>query len=140
MLPRSGDTAFYPYSLHPDLPPPSQASHANSISQALSLLELVLDPEAPRRCTPREALAHPFLSVEGETDDDTFPWPFGEGVCGPWHHVNHGQPCVSVMAKEEDGEAEIKVLTLTAGQGIAIGREPCEYHKSPEYLNYRPVE
>ncbi|KIL70478.1 hypothetical protein M378DRAFT_183937 [Amanita muscaria Koide BX008] len=74
-------------------------------------------------------------------DDEFFPHPFGEGVCGEWHFQDASEePCVSMVQMvgececgrcERDGgekKGYEERLRLVAGQGIAIGREPCEFH------------
>lgn len=89
-----------------------------------------MQPESTRRITPRGALYHPFLAEEPE-DDEHFPHPFGEGICGDWHFIDDvtEEPCVKVSL--DAGDAEVK--RLVAGQGIAIGRYPCEFHRAEEY-------
>jgi cell division control protein 7 len=107
-------------------PIPPAPPHSTSISQAFSFLETLLHPESCRRSTPRQALAHEFLAVAGEDDDEYFPHPFGGGVCGTWHWIDETEvPCVS----RDVGGGRREVLRLVAGEGIAIGREPCEYHR-----------
>jgi cell division control protein 7 len=90
----------------------------------------MLNPDATRRITPREALKHPFLSEEDEgiDDDDYFPHPFGGGVCGELHFYDETteEPCVQVT---ENGE-KMGLKRLIPGEGIAIGKRPCEFHKN----------
>lgn len=61
-------------------------------------------------------------------DDEFVPHPFGEGVCREWHFRDDvtEQPYVKVVVEGEDRQAD--TLTLVAGEGIAIGRQPCEFH------------
>jgi len=90
--------------------------------------------------TPRAALYHPFLACPDEIGDDHFfPHPFGEGVCGEWHFKDDVTEEARVKVglfgeplREGDGEGGYEVRTLLAGEGIAIGREPCEFHR-PEF-------
>jgi len=90
-----------------------------------------MQPESTRRMTPREALYHPFLADPSEPEDDEFfPHPFGEGICGVWHHLDEvtEEPCVRMnLDAEEDGGVEVR--RVMAGEGIAIGRWPCEFHQ-----------
>lgn len=90
-----------------------------------------MHPESTRRITPRGALYHPFLADPSEPeDDDLFPHPFGDGVCGKWHYVDEGtdEQCVIIL-----DEGEQKGRRVTSGEGIAIGRWPCEFHRSQCY-------
>lgn len=85
--------------------------------------------------TARNALHHPFLAPnEGEEpsdldmDDDAYvPHPYGEGACGHLHHIDDvtGEP--SVRVDYEDGTCEVHIIER--GEGIAIGRRPCEFHE-----------
>ncbi len=87
-----------------------------------------MQPEAVKRITPRAALAHPFLKDPDEPDDDEFvPHPFGEGVCGDYHFHDEvtEEPCVRVRA----ANGKIVVRRVMAGEGVCIGRMPCEFHK-----------
>ncbi|KAJ3851959.1 kinase-like protein [Lentinula lateritia] len=104
---------------------PLPSSSPKDIDNALDLIEGLLHPLCTKRLTPRSALYHPFLhyldeEVEPE-DDEFFPHPFGEGVCRKWH------------ARDEVGAPYVwrkKVWhSLTSGEGIAIGKQPCEFHK-----------
>ncbi|KAF5387874.1 hypothetical protein D9615_000835 [Tricholomella constricta] len=118
---------------------PSHAAHRRDIEAALDLAEQLMHPQSVRRMTPKNALAHPFLrGEEGDfdeaADDDEFvPHCFGEGVCGQWHFVDEvtGAPGVKVPVRCECGcdEEFEEVLVLEAGQGVAIGRQPCEFHQ-----------
>lgn len=103
---------------------------------ALDLLERLMQPESTRRITPKDALSHPFLKDPDEADDDDFvPHLFGEGVCAALHFYDEAEePCVRVKVKEEDGEEEMRVRRLEPGEGVAIGRMPCEFHR--EELGY----
>ncbi|KAI0065867.1 kinase-like protein [Artomyces pyxidatus] len=110
---------------------PTPESYREDMENALDLLEKLMEPESTQRCTPRDALYHPFLfdeTQDGE-DDDYFPHPFGEGVCGDLHFVDPvtEELCVRVRSGDEK-EGEI-VRKITAGEGVAIGREPCEFHR-----------
>ena len=65
------------------------------------------------------------------TNDDEFvPHPFGEGACREWHFRDDvtEQPYVKVAVEGDERREE--TLTLVAGEGIAIGRQPCEFHKN----------
>ena len=69
------------------------------------------------------------------SDDEFVPHPFGEGVCKEWHFRDDvtEQPYVKVkiMAEDETREGRREeTLTLVAGEGIAIGRQPCEFHRN----------
>ena len=152
--PPKPDLRFYPYSCHAQHkpgPPPSSSPHsrysstcspspeppdpdvyAEEIGHALNLVELLMHPESVRRITPRKALYHPFLADPDEPEDDElFPHPFGEGLCAEWHLLDPvtDEPCVKVLGN--DGGEEIQ--RLYAGEGIAIGKEPCEFHKDLRY-------
>ncbi|PFH50169.1 hypothetical protein AMATHDRAFT_145837 [Amanita thiersii Skay4041] len=78
----------------------------------------------------------------GHPEDDEFvPHPFGQGVCGEGHFRDEvtEEPYVNVAVECECGECDdgsgggnarkYEALTLTAGEGIAIGRQPCEFHR-----------
>ena len=95
-----------------------------------------MEPESNRRITPKNALAHPFLKEAEEPDDDEFvPHRFAEGVCGRYHFFDEvtNEPCARIRKRkktdEEEDEGEVIVKRLTAGEGIAIGRMPCEFHR-----------
>ncbi|KAL4081511.1 kinase-like domain-containing protein [Scleroderma yunnanense] len=105
---------------------PTQDSHNEDIENALSLLEKLMEPDSTRRMTPRDALYHPFLADPSEVEDDElFPHPFGEGRCRRYHFVDEvtEEPCVLVSV---DGHERVR--RLVAGEGIAIGNNPCEFH------------
>ncbi|KAF9266134.1 kinase-like protein [Marasmius fiardii PR-910] len=72
------------------------------------------------------------------SDDEFFPHPFGRGVCKRYHFEDEvDAPCVRVYTedgegedeKEPGGEPRMEVVRLSSGEGIAIGRQPCEFHK-----------
>jgi cell division control protein 7 len=102
------------------------------VEQALDLLEGLLHPESIKRITPRDALYHPFLyeSEDGEGDDAFFPHPFGEGVCGKLHFVDPVTEEFRVCIRTEEGDTS--VIPVMAGEGMAIGDEPCEFHREEE--------
>ncbi|KAG1768655.1 kinase-like protein [Suillus occidentalis] len=111
--------------------PPTADSHRADVEAGLSLLAEVMHPESTRRITPRGALYHPFLADPSEPeDDDLFPHPFGDGVCGKWHYVDEGtdEQCVIIL-----DEGEQKGRRVMSGEGIAIGRWPCEFHRNECY-------
>ncbi|KAH9998297.1 kinase-like domain-containing protein [Russula vinacea] len=103
--------------------------HETDIEQALDLLERLLHPESIKRFTPRQALYHPFLHDSGEEkgDDAFFPHPFGEGVCGEWHSVDPVTEEFRVRIRTEEGSTS--VIPVMAGEGMAMGDEPCEFHR-----------
>ncbi|OCH94542.1 kinase-like protein [Obba rivulosa] len=144
------DPQFYPYNLITShrSPPPSSSSpprfspsgsspapelaippeeHAADITAALDFLEGVMHPESTRRLTPREALAHPFLrepDAPADADDAFAPHPFGEGICAHWHLETEDGQYVRVRVNGVEMERRV-----AAGEGIAIGRQPCEFHR-----------
>ncbi|KAH7930636.1 kinase-like protein [Leucogyrophana mollusca] len=134
MVPPKPDPRYYPSSATrsssppgPSHAPPTRESHAKDVEAALSLLAEIMQPESTRRITPRGALYHPFLADPSEPEDDElFPHPFGEGVCGKWHFVDEvtEEQCVYVHVNGEK-----KVRRLMAGEGTAIGGWPCEFHR-----------
>lgn len=135
---------YYPISAEPSTP--SQQSqeehelaekHNALITSALDLLSQCLDTDPTKRITARDALYHPFLEeplppeVESEAqalgvdlpgDDAFFPWPPGNGVCGAAHFIDPvtDEHCVRI--------AKTRTRVLMAGEGIAIGARPCEFH------------
>ncbi|KAF9238794.1 kinase-like protein [Melanogaster broomeanus] len=112
---------------HTTYPHPTQESHETDVENALSLLEHLMEPESTRRMTPRDALYHPFLADPSQhEDDELFPHPFGEGVCRKYHFLDEvtEEPCVLV-----DVDGREKVRRLVAGEGMAIGSQPCEFHR-----------
>ncbi|PCH40791.1 kinase-like protein [Wolfiporia cocos MD-104 SS10] len=111
---------------------PDATAYAADIKNALDLLELIMEPEATRRITPRTALTHPFLrEPDAPSDDEFFPHPFGEGICGEWHFIDEETDdlCVRVFVP---GEKEMVVRRLVSGEGIAIGSQPCEFHREED--------
>ncbi|KAH7887499.1 kinase-like protein [Phlebopus sp. FC_14] len=127
--PSSSSSSYSPAHIprHSAVPYPTEESHGNDVENALSLLKQLMEPESTRRITPRGALYHPFLADPMEPEDDAlFPHPFGEGVCRKYHFLDEvtEEPCVLVNV---DGEE--KVRSLVAGEGIAIGGNPCEFHR-----------
>ncbi|KAI3611739.1 dbf4-dependent protein kinase hsk1 [Moniliophthora roreri] len=79
---------------------------------------------------------------ETELSDDEFvPHPFGKGVCANYHFRDAvtEEPCVQVYADEDDTNAggnrkvplnrKMEVVRLVSGEGVAIGKQPCEYHE-----------
>ncbi|KAI0045114.1 kinase-like protein [Auriscalpium vulgare] len=144
-VPPAPDPRFYPYTSRQAPPdssssssfhnssershsPESPESHRQDIEDALDLLELIMQPESTKRYTPREALSHPFLN-DGD-DDDYFPHPFGEGVCGHLHFVDDVTEELCVRVPGEDDDEEMVVHKIMAGEGTAIGNEPCEFHRN----------
>ncbi|KAI0337903.1 kinase-like protein [Trametopsis cervina] len=124
----------------PRMEAPSEESYSRDIDAALDLLERLMHPEATRRITPKEALSHPFLKDAEDPDDDEFvPHRFGEGVCGSLHFLDEvtEEPCIRVykVRKGSEGgvleqEHEMEVRRLVSGEGVAIGRMPCEFHRA----------
>jgi len=149
--PPTPDPRFYPYSTSSTIPSSSSPTsesmreqHVADVEAALALLEDVMQPDVTRRITPRGALYHPFLAPSPSSfsggngdvvevdevelgDDDVFPSPFGEGACAKDHFVDEvtEEPCVWV--RDEDGNKVVR--RLVAGEGMAIGRWPCEFHR-----------
>jgi cell division control protein 7 len=107
--------------------------HHTDMEQALDLLDRLLHPESIKRITPRQALYHPFLreSEEDGGDDAFFPHPFGEGVCGEWHFVDPVTEEFRVRIRTEEGTTS--VIPVMAGEGMAIGNEPCEFHRDENF-------
>ena len=96
-----------------------------------------MEPEAIRRITPRKALNHPFLRDPEEPDDDEFvPHPFGGGVCGKYHFVDDVTDDLCVRVKVE-GSEEWTTLCVQSGEGIAIGRNPCEFHRNINFNTHQ---
>ncbi|KAF8270944.1 kinase-like protein [Lactarius quietus] len=95
--------------------------HERDVEQALDMLERLLHPESIKRITPRQA----FEDEEG--DDALFPHPFGEGICGEWHFVDPVTEELRVRVRTEEGDTS--VIPVSAGEGMAIGNEPCELHR-----------
>ncbi|KAJ3992536.1 kinase-like protein [Lentinula boryana] len=111
----------------PSSPPKSQ--HDEDVNAALDLVEGLLQPLCTKRLTPRSALYHPFLHPTGNhvepDDDEFFPHPFGEGVCRRWHFRDEVGVPYSGGAKRR----KTVYRSLTSGEGIAIGKQPCEFHR-----------
>lgn len=104
----------------------SKREHLKDLDSAFDLLKGLLHPQSIYRLTPRAALYHPFLREEQE-DDHFFPHPFGEGICGDYHHKDEsGQSMIMVLMGEQN---EMKMRSVENGQGIAIGTMPCEFHQ-----------
>ncbi|KAI0638569.1 kinase-like protein [Trametes polyzona] len=114
-------------------PTPSEAGrYAEEIATALDFLEKAMEPESIRRMTPRTALYHPFLREPDVRDDDVTPHPFGDGVCGDLHFIDE-QEEMFVRVRVE-GRRGLVPRRVQAGEGVAIGRQPCEFHKDmPEF-------
>ncbi|KAJ7487428.1 kinase-like protein [Mycena galericulata] len=112
----------------------AREARRRDIELAFSFLQGLLEPEAYRRTTPKDALAHEFLrEIDEPADDEMFPHPFGEGVCKNYHFVDDvtEEPCVGVYEPLRPGQSapRLGMKRLAPGQGIAIGRQPCEFHK-----------
>ncbi|KIY70359.1 kinase-like protein [Cylindrobasidium torrendii FP15055 ss-10] len=117
--PLTPNPAWYP---HAEIPP-SKEEHLRDLRDALDLLEHILEPKSVLRYTPKQALYHRFLR-EDIGDDEFRPHLFkGKGVCAAFHDEDdHGNCAVFHPSTDQ--------LRLTkAGQGIAIGNEPCEIHQ-----------
>ena len=108
------------------------ARYSAEIDVALDFLEKAMEPESIRRITPRAALYHPFLrEPDAEEDDEYVPHPFGDGVCGALHEIDDADDlCIKVQVEGREGWVTRKVQ---AGEGIAIGRRPCEYHRGIDF-------
>ena len=114
--------------------------HETDVEQALDLLERLLHPESIKRITPRQALYHPFLHEGGEEegDDAFFPHPFGGGICGELHIVDTVTEEFRVRIRTEDGNTS--VIPVMAGEGMAIGNEPCEFHRGEDFVKLEDEE
>ncbi|KAF9448964.1 kinase-like protein [Macrolepiota fuliginosa MF-IS2] len=142
------DPGPIPTSATPSLTRPhplfSPEQHVSDVDSAFDLLEQLLHPESTKRITPKRALAHPFLagtpdSDDALPDDDEFvPHEFGKGVCGKLHFRDDvtDDPRVKVKARCECGRCggveRDEVRALMPGEGVAIGRQPCEFHEDME--------
>ena len=156
-VPSPPDPNYYPYTL-PDRrprtrPPPSSSSgyspgrsspsqrgcsptpseverHSADIDDALDFLEKVMEPESIKRLTPRAALYHPFLRDPDAPEDDEFvPHPFGDGACKHLHYVDEDDDyCVRIKVDGRDDEWAVRKVRV--GEGLAIGREPCVFHRN----------
>ncbi|PPQ89804.1 hypothetical protein CVT25_007409 [Psilocybe cyanescens] len=144
--------------------PSSSERHAKEMKIAFHFLESVLHFESTRRATPRKALYHKFLEEAGAPEDDAVvPHRIGEGVCEEYHFktedgINYARVFKKCMCKskrealfgipedevdldadgDEEGECEELVedyVELNAGEGVAIGKEPCEFHKGIDFTS-----
>lgn len=99
-------------------------AYKTDLELAFDLLDELLQPESHKRITARGALYHPFLAENTCEDDEFFPHPLGDGLCGKYHFRDSvtEEHCITKIGKP--GE----VRRLHAGEGIAIGAHPCEYH------------
>ncbi|KAJ6604492.1 kinase-like protein [Mycena vulgaris] len=112
----------------------AREAHKRDIELAFSFLQGLLEPESYKRTTPKEALAHEFLlDIDEPADEEMFPHPFGQGVCKAYHFIDEvtDEPCVRVFEPRRPGQSapRLGMKRLAPGQGIAIGRQPCEFHK-----------
>lgn len=118
---------------------PTQADEAYlaDLESAFDLLEQLLNPDCTRRITPEKALYHAFLAPPSpeEQDNEFFPHPFGKGVCSEDHYLDDvtNYPWVRYKVRLENGEWKWERRCLLAGEGIAIGKQPCEFHRE-EFL------
>ena len=110
---------------HETTPTRSTNDHLQDLDLALDLADQLLQPESTKRMTARGALYHPFLYEEHAPDDDYFPHPLGQGVCGMFHFRDSvtEEHCVTGVGVDGSG-----VKRLSAGEGIPIGRRACEFH------------
>jgi cell division control protein 7 len=88
--------------------------------QAIELVEHLLHPDCTARYTPKQALDHVWLREE-EDDDEFVPHLPSKGICARFHMLDE---CGQHMVYLEDNS----IRSLVAGEGIAIGRNPCEFH------------
>jgi cell division control protein 7 len=120
--------------------PQDEADWSHDVNNALDLLEKIMNPESVKRWTPLMALRHPFLSEDSVNDDDTFPHPFGFGVCGDWHladeydhffvRIRLGEGDEPLEDDEvDDGDEKLVIRQVAVGEGVAIGNAPCEFHR-----------
>ena len=118
-----------------------ETKYRKEIDTALDFLEQIMHPECTRRLTPRQALYHAFLhepageSGEGGGDDDDFyPHPYGHGVCGEWHEWDEDaeEMIVRVKVTNAEGQEEWVRRVVAPGEGLAIGRQPCEFHRKED--------
>ncbi|KAF8490281.1 kinase-like domain-containing protein [Gautieria morchelliformis] len=101
----------------------SSQRHEEDVTQAIDLLKATLEPESVKRVTARDALYHPFLKGEEDVgDDEFFPHPFGQGMCGMYHFKDSVSEDLCVIGHHG-------MQKVNAGDGIAIGNQPCEFHK-----------
>ena len=89
-----------------------------------------MEPESIKRLTPRAALYHPFLRDPDAPEDDEFvPHPFGDGACKHLHYVDEDDDyCVRIKVDGRDDEWAVRKVRV--GEGLAIGREPCVFHRN----------
>ncbi|KAF7320125.1 Kinase-like protein [Mycena kentingensis (nom. inval.)] len=108
-------------------------THKRDVEMAFSLLDGLLEPDAHLRMTPKNALAHSFLRDDGPDDDETTPHPFGQGVCAKFHFLDGvtDEPFVRVYEPLRPGQTtrRLGARGVLPGQGLAIGRQPCEFHQ-----------
>ena len=125
------------YTLGPPacLPPPenSNGSYEEGVEElverkqqidlALDLLNHLMEPDSTKRFTPKQALSHPWLrmGLPENYDDEFFPHPTGEGVCKDMHFFDETDAHHIVVNSTQ--------RYLVAGEGIAIGNSPCEFHQ-----------
>jgi cell division control protein 7 len=105
-------------------------AHKANVKTALDLVSRLLEPESTKRITPRQALRHAFLREDDALDDDDLaPHLFGKGVCGKLHFIDEEleRPCVKVSVVR-DGRTVWRVRPISAGEGVAFGKNPCEFH------------
>ena len=99
----------------------------------LDFLELIMEPESTRRLTPNRALHHRFLreSAPGVPEEaDVVPHAPGHGACGSLHFQNESKEhCAHVKVPGREGWV---VKRLRPGEGVPIGKEPCELHRDIE--------
>ncbi|KAF8592197.1 kinase-like protein [Ramaria rubella] len=101
---------------------PTSSQHEDLV-QAIDLLGATLEAESVKRITARDALYHPFLKDEEDVgDDEYFPHPLGQGLCGEYHFKDTVSEDLCVIGRE--GMHEMNVT-----HGIAIGKHPCEFHR-----------
>ncbi|KAH9927080.1 kinase-like protein [Epithele typhae] len=111
--------------------PADLEAYSAEINFALDFLSQIMEPESTKRLTPRKALYHPFLRDPAEPEDDeVVPHPFGFGACSEHHFVDEETDELCVRVKLE-GREDWVVRRVPAGEGIAIGKEPCEFHRDP---------
>ena len=60
------------------------------------------------------------------------PAGLGEGVCGEWHFVDPVTEEFRVRIRTEEGC--VSVIPVMAGEGMAIGNEPCEFHREEDFF------
>jgi hypothetical protein len=114
-------------------------SHPSSSSVDLKGKSRAIDSFPPR---PSVSATGAKNEVRMKNDGDYEPRKFSGGVCGDMHFVDPvtEQPGVIVRVKKcvcgcggtdccpGQGEEEVRKL-ISAGEGIAIGNQPCEFHR-----------